>query len=191
METWWNSMSLAQQIAWVIAIASSLIFIIQMIMTFTGMDSDSDFSGNVDDISTEDSTGMPFQLFTFRNFINFFLGFSWTYIIFYNTILSQFWLVVLSTFVGSFIVACVMLIFYWLSKMAQDGNIFAEQTVGLTATVYLPIPANKEGKGKIQVSVQNCIREYDAVTDGEALKTGNIIKIIKVVEENILLVEKI
>jgi hypothetical protein len=191
MEIWWNSMSLTQQAVWIIAVVASLIFIIQMIMTFVGMDSDADFSGNVDDISIEESTGMPFQLFTFRNFINFFLGFSWTYVIFCNTISSQFWLIVLSTFIGSFIVVCVMLIFYGLSKMVQSGNIFIEQTVGLTATVYLPVPANKEGKGKIQTNVQNCVREYDAVTDGEALKTGNMVKIIRIIEENTLLVEKI
>lgn len=191
METWWTSMDTMQQIVWGIAIITSLIFIIQMIMTFIGMDSNADFSGDFGDTSMTESTSMPFQLFTFRNFINFFLGFSWSYIILSNMIDSAVWIIVLSTFIGVFIVAGVMLIFYLLSKMTESGNIHINQTVGLTATVYIPIPGNRDGKGKIQVSVQNSVREYDAITAGEALKTGNIVKIIEVVEGNILLVEKI
>ncbi|MDR3286395.1 MAG: hypothetical protein LBT27_03015 [Prevotellaceae bacterium] len=191
METWWLSMSGMQQVVWCIAIATSLIFIIQMIMTFIGMDSHADFSGDVADTSMSGDHDMPFQLFTFRNFINFFLGFSWSYILFSKSITSQVGLVVLSTIIGVFIVGGVMLIFYALSRMTQEGNIYAKQTIGLTATVYFPIPAHEEGMGKIQVSVQKSIREYDAVTKGDALKTGNIVKIIKVIDENIVLVEKI
>ena len=47
-----------------------------------------------------------------------------------------------------------------------------------------------EGKGKVQVSIQNS-KEYDAITKGEALKTGTIVKIKEVVEGNILCVEKL
>ncbi|MDY0015592.1 MAG: NfeD family protein [Bacteroidales bacterium] len=191
METWWTSMDIMHQIIWGIAIVTSLIFVIQMIMTFIGMDSDVDFSGDMGDAPMSELTSMPFQLFTFRNFINFFLGFSWSYIIVSDKIDSTLWIVVLSTFVGIFIVAGVMLIFYLLSKMTESGNIETTQTIGLTADVYIPIPGNREGKGKIQVSVQNSVREYDAITAGEDLKTGNIVKIIEVVEGNILLVEKI
>ncbi len=191
METWWTSMDIMHQIVWGIAIITSLIFVIQMIMTFIGMDSNADFSGDMGDTSMSELTSMPFQLFTFRNFINFFLGFSWSYIIVSDKIDSTLWIVVLSTFVGVFIVTGVMLIFYLLSKMTESGNIEIKQTIGLTANVYIPIPGNRDGKGKIQVSVQNSVREYDAITAGESLKTGNIVKIIEVVEGNILLVEKI
>lgn len=191
METWWTSMDIMHQIVWGIAIITSLIFVIQMIMTFIGMDSNADFSGDMGDTSMSELTSMPFQLFTFRNFMNFFLGFSWSYIIVSDKIDSTLWIVVLSTFVGVFIVTGVMLIFYLLSKMTESGNIEIKQTIGLTANVYIPIPGHRDGKGKIQVSVQNSVREYDAITAGESLKTGNIVKIIEVVEGNILLVEKI
>jgi hypothetical protein len=72
MEIWWNSLDLFLKIMWGIAIAASIIFSIQMVMTFAGMDAD----GNLEDGGSEGDA--PFQLFTFRNFINFFLGFSWT-----------------------------------------------------------------------------------------------------------------
>ncbi len=191
MEIWWASMDIIQQTAWIIALSTSLIFIIQMIMTFIGMDSDVDFSTNLGDTSITELTSTPFQLFTFRNFINFFLGFSWSYIVFDKLLDSKIWIIIISVFVGVFLVAGVMFIFYGLSKMVESGNINIQQAIGLTATVYIPIPSNAEGKGKIQVSIQNSVREYDAITKGEMLKTGNIVIIKEVVEGNVLCVEKI
>lgn len=191
METWWSSMDVIQQIVWIIAMTTSLIFVIQMVMTFVGMDSNADFSGDFGDTSMSELSSMPFQLFTFRNFINFFLGFSWSYIVFLDIFDNQIWVVLVSTFVAIFIVVGVMLIFYFLSKMTESGNININQTIGLIADVYIPIQGNREGKGKVQLSVQNSVREFDAITAGEALKTGNIVKIIEVVEGNVLLVEKL
>ena len=191
METWWTSLTLMQQIVWCIAIVTSLIFVIQMIMTFAGMNSDSDFSADTGDYSDSEHSSAPFQLFTFRNFINFFLGFSWSYIVFYDKISNHFLLAFISAVIGVFIVAGVMFIFYGLSKMTQEGNIYIEQTIGLTATVYFSIPAHEQGAGKIQVSVQKSVREYDALTSGEALPTGSIVKIIAAKGSDLLLVEKI
>ena len=190
MDTWWASLELFQKVMWCIAIPSSLIFAIQMIMTFIGMDSDGGLDGDVGSADVE-AGETPFQLFTFRNLINFFLGFSWTGISFYHTFENKFWLVVLATFLGALLVAIVMLMFYMLSKTTQSGNIDIKDTVGLTATVYIPIAANKERAGKIQVSVSGAIREYDAMTTGNALKTGELVKILSVIEGNILLVEKV
>ncbi|NLO42616.1 MAG: hypothetical protein GX109_06265 [Bacteroidales bacterium] len=190
METWWSSMDITLQIAWVIALTTSLIFVIQMIMTFIGMDANADFSGDMGEPSLSEVSSTPFQLFTFRNFINFFLGFSWSYIVFSGMLENQFWIIFISVLVGLFVVAGVMFIFVALSKMEESGNISITQTIGVTASVYIPIPAHKEGKGKVQLSVQNSVREYDAMTDGEALKTGNIVKVKEVLEGNLLLVEK-
>ncbi len=191
MEAWWATLTVIQQVAWGIALTTSLIFIIQMIMTFIGMDSNTDFSMDMGDPSSAEMASTPFQLFTFRNFINFFLGLSWSYIVFYELIDNGFWLILISSLVGLFLVAGVMLIFYGMSKMSESGNIQPQQTIGLTAHVYIPIPAHKEGIGKIQLSVQNSVREYDAMTEGESLKTGNIVKIKEIVEGSVLLVEKI
>lgn len=190
MDAWWTSLELFQKVMWCIAIPSSVIFVIQMVMTFVGMDADGGLEGDMGGADVE-AGETPFQLFTFRNLINFFLGFSWTGISFYNAIENKFWLVVLATFMGVLLVAIVMLMFYLLSKTTQSGNIDIKDTVGLTATVYFPVPANRERAGKIQVSVKGAIREYDAMTAGDALKTGELVKIVNVIEGNILLVEKV
>ncbi len=190
METWWVSLDMFEKIMWCIAIPASIIFVIQMVMTFLGMDADGSMDGDVNmDVGSD--TEMPFQLFTFRNLINFFLGFSWTGISFYNAIESKFWLTLLSGFMGFLLVAIVMAIFYALSRTQQSGNIDIRSAVGLTATVYYPIPEACTRAGKIQVSIQGAVREYDAMTKGAAIPTGRLVRILGVVEGNILMVEEV
>ena len=189
MDAWWISLELYEKVMWCIAIPASVIFIIQMVMTFIGMDADGGLDADVN--SDLGDTEVPFQLFTFRNLINFFLGFSWTGISFYNTIGNKFLLTALAALMGILLVAIVMAIFYFLSKATQSGNISINNTVGLTATVYIPISANRSRAGKVQVSVHGAIREYDAITLGDALNTGELVVIKSVAEGNILLVEKL
>jgi microcompartment protein CcmL/EutN len=57
--------------------------------------------------------------------------------------------------------------------------------------VYLTIPAEKKGKGKILVSVNGAVHEIDAVTNGNTLASGEIIRVINIVDDNLLLVEKL
>ncbi|MFN7273652.1 MAG: serine protease, partial [Bacteroidota bacterium] len=72
---------------WYIAIPTSIIFILQTVMTFVGADAtdglEADFDG---DLSGGDA---PFQLFSLRNLINFLLGFSWSGISLYNSISNK------------------------------------------------------------------------------------------------------
>lgn len=70
MQEWWMSLDMVAKVLWIITSVASLIFIIQTIMTFVGMDSDVNLDTNLDGGSMTDA--FPFQLFTFRNFVNFF-----------------------------------------------------------------------------------------------------------------------
>ncbi len=56
-------------------------------------------------------------------------------------------------------------------------------------TVYLPIPAERSGEGKVQITIAGAVREFNALTEGEALKTGTPIKVTEVVNESTLVVE--
>jgi hypothetical protein len=187
MELSWTSLDLYLKIMWGIAIPFSVIFIIQMVMTFIGMGDSGDISG---DVNTDTDTQMPFQFFTFRNMVNFFLGFSWTGISFYNIIDSKVGLTVLCVFIGLLLVAIVMALLYALSKTTQSGNIDIKNAVNCKATVYYTIPAAGKGQGKIQMSIQQAIREYDAISESdESFPTGSIVRVKSVVDAHTLLVE--
>jgi membrane protein implicated in regulation of membrane protease activity len=195
------------KILWAITIISSLIFIIQSIMTFIGADAgdggiDADFGGtdadlgagdlntDVDSSSEYSDMGSGMNLLTFRNFVNFFLGFGWTAVLFAGEIKSTGVLMLLSILVGVALVFAVMYLFKWLSSLQQTGTINVYKTaVGCAGKVYLTIPAARSGEGKVQITINDSVREYDALTDGEELPTGTNIKVLEAIDAHTLLVE--
>ncbi|MFD2909085.1 serine protease [Flavobacterium ardleyense] len=172
---------------WYIAIPVSIFFSLQTITTFIGL------SGSESDIDSDGSDGgeMPFEVFTLRNLINFLLGFSWTGISFYERFENKTILIVLSIAVGVVFVALFFILIKQILKLSEDNSFRIENTIHKTADVYLSIPANKSGKGKVQISVNGSFHELDAMTLSlEKITSGNVIKVIAV-ENNILIVEKL
>lgn len=176
-----------QKTFWFIAIPTSLFFIIQTIMTFMGVDSsdgiEADFDG---DLSAADA---PFQLFSLRNLINFLLGFSWTGISFYTTILNKPLLIIISLAIGILFVYLFFVIIRQVKKLAEDNSFKISNTLNKTAEVYLTIPENKKGKGKIMISVNGAFHELDAMTENVKIESGSVVKVVKIENNNILIVE--
>jgi membrane protein implicated in regulation of membrane protease activity len=192
--SWWAGLSLVMRILWGVTLTASLIFIIQSILTFVGADADSNFDVDVDtsmdgsDLSNIDGGS---NLYTFRNFINFLLGFGWSFILLQESITSMPVLIIVSVVIGVALVTAVMYLFKWLAGMQQSGNIDVEKVAkGCEGTVYLTIPAAQAGEGKVQISISGAVREYNAVTDNEEdLKTGMPIRVVDVVNSHTVLVE--
>ncbi len=195
LTSWWVSLSVAMKILWGVTLAASLIFLIQSILTFIGADGgdggiDADFDSGFDTEAADAAVEGGTNLYTFRNFVNFILGFGWSAILLQDKITSIPLLLILSAVVGVALVAIVMYLFKWLSSMQQSGNInLYKAAVGCNGTVYIPIPGERQGEGKVQISINQSVREYNAVTDGEALKTGTQIKVVEVLSPNTVLVE--
>ena len=194
--TWWADLSPVMKLLWGVTLTATLIFIIQTVMTFLGADADStDFDMDVDtsmdgsDLSNIDSGA---NLYTFRNFVNFFLGFGWTAIILQPSVKSTAVLVIIAVLVGIALVALVMYMFKWLYSMQQSGNINVyKSAVGCQGKCYLRIPAERAGEGKVQITIQGAVREYNAVTDGDEIKTGTSVKVLEAIDGNTLLVEEL
>lgn len=172
---------------WYIALPSSLVFIIQSVMTFLGTDAGDGVEADFD--SDLDGAEAPFQLYSLRNLINFLLGFSWSGISFYEHISSTALLIGLSAAVGALFVVLFFLIIRQMLKLSEDNSFRMEECVGKTAEVYSRIPGKKSGKGKVTLSVRGSARELDAVTDGEEINSGTMVKVLEVLSDNILRVE--
>lgn len=174
---------------WFIAIPSSLIFVIQTILTFLGTDAtdglEADFDSNLEGGDT------PFQLFSLRNLVNFLLGFSWTGISFYNFISNSLLLFGLSVIIGIGFVYIFFIIIRQLQKLAEDNSFRITQTLNKTAEVYLTIPEKKSGIGKIMISIRGSFHELSAITEQGKIPTGAIVKVVKIESDNILVVETI
>jgi len=176
------------RIFWLVAIPSSLIFIIQTIMTFVGADTadggmDTDFDADMD------GSGAQFQPFSLRNLINFLLGFSWTGISFYQTISNPTVLLIIALVVGLLFVYLFFLIIAQIQKLAEDNSFKITSTLNKTADVYLTIPGQKSGKGKIMISINGSFHELEAMTEQEKITTGTVVKVVKIESGDILIVE--
>lgn len=85
---------------------------------------------------------------------------------------------------------------YWLmqgiSGLTSSGNQRISSALGRRGTVYIPIPAESKGAGKVQLSMQNRIVEFQAVTDGpERLKTGESVEVVAIAGNDVVRVRRV
>jgi hypothetical protein len=71
-----------------------------------------------------------------------------------------------------------------LGNLRSDGTVRIHRAVGQTGTVYLGIPANKAGAGKVTLNLQNRTVEYQAITRQQELPTGTKVKVVGVVSSD-------
>jgi hypothetical protein len=184
-----NEMDALLRTFWYIALPVSFVFIIQTILTFIGGDAtdglEADFEGDMG------GDGGPFQLFSLRNLINFLLGFSWFGISFWNQVENKTVLIGLAVAVGLVFLFLFFFIIKQLQKLQEDNTFTLKEVLGKTSIVYLRIPEKRSGSGKIQVSVRGSVHELLAVTDGEEIPSGAVVRVSEIIDEQLLLVEKV
>ena len=79
-----------------------------------------------------------------------------------------------------------------LYRLRHDGTAQIHRTIGERGTVYVPIPPNHEGLGKIQIRTQGRIMEYAAQTSGpDRLKTGTTVEVVEIVSPMTVEVEPV
>ncbi|MBN2521221.1 MAG: hypothetical protein JXB17_11985, partial [Bacteroidales bacterium] len=189
MSTWWASLPLIAKIYWCIALPASVLFIIQMILTFIGGDVDGMDADGHADVSIEHDTGIEFQFITLKNLIAFFTIFGWAGIVCSGSGLGIGKTVVISTISGLIMMLIMASIVYAMGKLTDSGTLSLANAIGKIGTVYLPIPANRNGLGKVQIKVQG-FQTLDAMTDhDEEIKTGTIIEVSDIIDNEILLVK--
>jgi len=122
--------------------------------------------------------------------IIFFTIFGWTGIAALNSGISKGVTLLLAIISGLVIMFIVAGIFYSMSKLVESGNMNLRNAINSIGEVYLPIPGNRSGMGKIQINLQGTLSEIDAVTNGKLLKTGEIVRVTDIINNQVLLVEK-
>ena len=153
-----NSLEPLQKFFWTIACCASLVFIIQTIMTFIGLGTDTDvdagpMDGSVDSIEDGALSGV----FSFRNLVNFLLGYGWAGVLLFDDIEKRWLLQLVAIAVGVLFVLAFVFMFRQVMKLSHDGSFKMSEAVGLKADVYLRIPAARAGRGKVQVRVKGSI----------------------------------
>ena len=183
MFDWFNDISTFEQVYWISALISSLIFLVIMFMTFLGGDADMDADGDMD--------GGDFQFFTFKNLVGFLTIFSWSGLACIRGGQSTGITLFVSVICGLLMMLAMSSIFYFLNRLVEDGGLKLSNAIGRTGEVYLPIKGNNGGFGKVQMSIQGSVHEIQAMTyDEEDLPNGTVVRVENIVDNQILIVTR-
>jgi hypothetical protein len=90
---------------------------------------------------------------------------------------------------GLVMLIAVALLFRLPSKMHSEGNLEPANAVGQVAHVYLRIPGQNSGKGKITLVLQGRTAEFHACTRGAEIPTGAEVRIAKLITSDTFEVE--
>lgn len=201
-------MSVLSQIFFCVAVPSTLILLIQTILTFIGIGGDSDIDGDgIADVADDVAEDLPdsselepesfgdgmvsLKLFTFRGIIAFLVTFGWVGIAM-DASGAPVWLTIPIAIVCGFaMMLSLALVLKMVMNLRSDGNTDNKNAVGTAGKVQLTIPPARTGEGKVHVMLQGAYVERSAVTDEtEPIPTGAEIVVVGVSGQTDLVVKR-
>ncbi len=189
MEEWFSALATFEKVYWIIALISSVIFIVLLAATIFGGDADGMDAGDVD-ADIDGDTGIEFQFLSFKNLMGFFTIFGWSGIACLDGGLSKGLTIGISVVCGLLMMVAMASLFYYLGKLQSSGTLRLENALNQIGEVYLTIGAKRGNIGKVSITVQGTLRELDALTDEDTdLVMGNVIRVNEVTDNGILIVE--
>lgn len=188
-EIWWSSMVTAEKVYWLIALPFTVIFVIQLVLTFLGGDIDHvDLSAD-HDVSFDGDHGIGFQFISIKNLVGFFSIMGWTGIAMIHGEKSLAATIIISTLAGFIMMVIMASLIYFLGKLSEHNVLNLMNAKGKIGTVYLHIPAERKGMGKVQINVQG-FQTLNAMTDDiEEIKTGAVVEVVDAINNEVLLVK--
>ncbi len=189
MIQWWNELDTLRQIFMLIAIPSTLIMLVQAIMLLVGLGGDGDVDVDGDDIFDGEAGDGGLALFSVRGIVTMLAVTGWSGFALMDT-LPDIWAVLISVVLGVLSLVGTAYLMRAVYRMQASGNLDVENAVGKMATVYIPIPANSMGSGKVTMTLQEKYCELDAITTSpEKLATGAYVRVVAVDGVGTLVVE--
>lgn len=130
------------------------------------------------------------QLFTLQGIMTFLCVFGWTGVICTSLGLHVAIAILIALVLGFLAMLGVAKVLQLTRKLTQDGSLDVRRLLGEKGRVYIPIPANESGEGKVTIAAGERFIELSAVTDEqEAIPTGTQVRIIDV-RGDVVAVEK-
>lgn len=118
------------------------------------------------------------RLFTLQGIVAFLAVFGWVSVAAVSGGIPGVGAVPLGLVAGFFAMYGVAKLVQISSKLSENGTIDFRNAIGETAAVYIPIPPNGEGEGKVTLTLQGRFMECSAVSnEKELLKTGTVVRV--------------
>ena len=184
MAAWWQSLSALDHVLLYIAVPATLILLIQTVLLFAGGAFDSDGDAGVPDadgpdFDGPDADGGPLHeaaadpetpdtglhLFTVRGVVAFLVLFGWGGLWLHQVGLPGFLAVFLAIPIGFAGMVGIALAVRQALRLQYDGTLDLRNALGRTGTVYLTVPPGRSSPGKVTLTVQEQLTEFEALTD--------------------------
>lgn len=185
MIDWWiNLEPKGMQTFVTIGLISSAVLFIQMIAILVGGAFD------VPDFDLDVGEGGATGMFSIRGVGAFFTGFGWTGAAVLAGGHSLTLAIISASVVGVSVLVGFVAMMRWLHGLRSEGTIDYKNAVGQVGSVYVPIPANRQGIGQVEVLVQGRMSTVRALTDNsQRLDNRTAVLVTGVIDERTLLVE--
>lgn len=159
------------------AVSGGTIILSQLGLNLFGLGGDHDVDPDADVDDVDGGDGLNFlSIRTVASFLTFFGLVGWAGM---NAGWSTPSHVFAAFGAGASVMFLVAIIMRTFVRMASSGTVDPAGAIGLSAQVYLRIPGQNQGKGKITVLIQGRTQEYQALTHGPELSTGSPCRIEK------------
>lgn len=130
------------------------------------------------------------DILTFRGIVSFFSIFSWLTLALTENNVPTILALIIGAIAGFLIMFLIGYLFFRIKYANYSGTLDIRNAIGLKASVYLRIPANETGIGKVQMTVQSRYAELDAVTRWpQEIATGETVRVVSVRRDGVLVVE--
>ena len=176
------------------AVFGATIMVVQFLLQLVGVGEfdHHDASMNLETGSSIDADGHEhgrgefFKFLSLRTMVSGTAFFGITGLLGESIALAPIFVFLLAAAVGLAAMVIVAWLMSILAGLHSEGNLDVRGAMGRIGTVYLSIPKEKNGQGKVTVSVQERSLEFDAVTNDRELKTGESVLVIDVVDDHTL-----
>ena len=185
MSEWFNSLDSLQRIFAFIAIPATAVLLIQTVLIFFGIG-----DAEADDGDIPADTGLA--LFSIRGIVAMLCIGGWSGIVLGDTPLSDPIVIILSVIIGLAALFGMAFLIKLILRLQSSGNIQLSNAIGKVGQVYLTIPANGTGSGKVNIIIQETFTEVQAITrDTSAIKTGETVRVVSTDELGMFVVERV
>ncbi len=185
--------------AWTALIGASF-FIIKVIFSFLG--GDADFDGHTDaldsvlggdlDVSAHADAADSFVFFSIQSMLAFFMGFGSIGLICRSEYgLSHGLTIPIASGVGTLLFLLNTWLTFFMSKLNKVTEFNISSAIGKAGKVYLSIPKNGEGKGKVEIEVNGKKMILNAISYEDPIKSFEPIEVISEIDQTTVLVDRV
>ncbi len=164
------------------AVVGTLYFVLQLVLMEAGgdMDGDLDFDADFDGDIGHDG-GHEFKVLSLQTISAFFMGGGWMGLAAYR-LLDQSPTISSLIALGSGVVVgwIFMTLLRIMLKFQASGNIGLDAAVGLEGEVYIEVPEQDQGSGRVTLIIKEHQRRFDAVQEGQvAIPSSTRVRVVR------------